>query len=112
MGIAEQNMLSVCAGLATTGLQPWAVSFAAFMSKRAIDQIQVQIAQANLNVKMIGAYSGLLTGLTGKTHQSLEDIGIFRTLANMTILAPVDNTELKQMMEFAHRFNGPVYMRL
>lgn len=112
MGIAEQNMLSVCAGLATTGLQPWAVTFAAFMSKRAIDQIQVQIAQPNLNVKMIGAYSGLLTGLTGKTHQSLEDIAIFRTLANMVVLAPGDSTEVKKMMHFAHKYDGPVYMRL
>lgn len=112
MGIAEQNMLSVCSGLATTGLQPWAVTFAAFLSKRAIDQIQVQIAQPNLNVNMIGAYSGLLTGLTGKTHQSLEDIAIFRTLANMTVLAPADSTEVKKMMEFAHQFDGPVYMRL
>lgn len=112
MGIAEQNMLSVCSGLATTGLQPWAVTFAAFLSKRAIDQIQVQIAQPNLNVKMIGAYSGLLTGLTGKTHQSLEDIAIFRTLANMTVLAPADSVEVKKMMEFAHEYDGPVYMRL
>lgn len=112
MGIAEQNMLSVCSGLATTGLQPWAVTFAAFLSKRAIDQIQVQIAQPNLNVKMIGAYSGLLTGLTGKTHQSLEDIAIFRTLANMTVLAPADSTEVGKMMEFAHKYDGPVYIRL
>src|SRR5699024_11672223 len=61
MGIAEQNMLSASAGLATTGLKPWAVTFAAFMSKRAIDQIQVQIAQPKLNVNMVGSYSGLLT---------------------------------------------------
>ncbi|ONK21829.1 transketolase [Bacillus sp. VT-16-64] len=112
MGIAEQNMLSVCSGLAATGLQPWAVTFAAFLSKRAIDQIQVQIAQPNLDVKMIGAYSGLLTGLTGKTHQSLEDIAIFRSLANMTVLAPADSVEVKKMMEFAHQYNGPVYIRL
>ncbi|MEI3612891.1 transketolase family protein [Pseudogracilibacillus sp. SO30301A] len=112
MGIAEQNMLSVCSGLATTGLQPWTVTFAAFMSKRAIDQIQVQIAQPRLNVKMFGAYSGLLTGLTGKTHQALEDIAIFRSLANMTVLAPADSVEVKKMMEFAHTYDGPVYVRL
>lgn len=112
MGIAEQNMLSACAGLATTGLQPWAATFAAFLSKRAIDQIQVQIAQANLDVKLIGAYSGLLTGLTGKTHQSLEDIAIFRSLANMTVLAPADSVEVGQMMEFAREHSGPVYIRM
>jgi transketolase len=112
MGIAEQNMMSVAAGLATTGLQPWAATFAAFLSKRSIDQVQVQIAQPNLDVKMIGAYSGLLTGLTGKTHQALEDIAIFRSLANMVVLAPADGVETKKMMEFANNYYGPVYIRL
>ena len=112
MGIAEQNMMSVAAGLASTGLQPWATTFAAFLSKRAIDQIQVQVAQPNLDVKMIGAYSGLLTGLTGKTHQALEDIAIFRTLANMVVLAPADSVEAEKMMEAAHQYKGPVYIRL
>ncbi len=112
MGIAEQNMLSVAAGLATTGLQPWVATFAAFMSKRAIDQIQVQIAQPNLDVKMIGAYSGLLTGLTGKSHQALEDIAIFRTLAHMTVLAPADAVETAAMIKWANQYNGPVYIRL
>ncbi|MCM3569873.1 transketolase family protein [Neobacillus mesonae] len=112
MGIAEQNMMSVAAGLATTGLQPWATTFAAFLSKRSIDQIQVQIAQPNLDVKMVGAYSGLLTGLTGKTHQALEDIAIFRSLANMVVLAPADGVETRKMMEFANNHYGPVYIRL
>ncbi|RST61731.1 transketolase family protein [Siminovitchia terrae] len=112
MGIAEQNMMSVAAGLASTGVQPWATTFAAFLSKRGIDQIQVQIAQPNLNVKMVGAYSGILTGLTGKTHQALEDIAIFRTLVNMVVLAPADSVEVKKMMEVAHQHEGPVYIRL
>ncbi|WP_100331156.1 transketolase family protein [Bacillus xiapuensis] len=112
MGIAEQNMMSVAAGLATTGLQPWAATFAAFLSKRAIDQIQVQIAQPELNVKMIGGYSGLLTGLTGKTHQALEDLAIFRSLAHMVVLAPADGVEVKEVMKFAHRYEGPVYIRM
>jgi transketolase len=112
MGIAEQNMMSVAAGLATTGLQPWATTFAAFLCKRSIDQIQVQIAQPKLDVKMVGAYSGLLTGLTGKTHQALEDIAIFRSLANMVVLAPADGVETRKMMEFANSYYGPVYIRL
>lgn len=112
MGIAEQNMLSVAAGLATVGIQPWAVTFAAFMSKRALDQIQVQIAQPKLDVKMIGAYSGLLTGLTGKSHQALEDIAIFRSLANMTVLSPADAVETARMIGWANSYNGPVYIRL
>lgn len=111
-GIAEQNMMSVAAGLAATGLQPWATTFAAFLSKRAIDQIQVQIAQPKLNVKMVGAYSGLLTGLTGKTHQALEDIAIFRSLANMVVLAPADSVEVEKMMDVTHKYDGPVYIRL
>ncbi|MBU8789361.1 transketolase family protein [Oceanobacillus caeni] len=112
MGIAEQNMMSVAAGLTTTGIQPWTFTFAAFLAKRAIDQIQVQIAQPKLNVKMVGGYSGLLTGLTGKTHQALEDIAIFRSLANMVVLAPADATEVKKVMEFARSYDGPVYIRL
>lgn len=112
MGIAEQNMSSVCSGLASTGLQPWAVTFAAFLSKRALDQIQVQIAQPRLDVKMVGAYSGLLTGLTGKTHQALEDIAIFRTLANMVVIAPADNVEVEKAMRAANDYDGPVYIRL
>ncbi|HEY4601350.1 MAG TPA: transketolase C-terminal domain-containing protein [Cerasibacillus sp.] len=112
MGIAEQNMLSVCSGLASTGLQPWAVTFAAFLSKRALDQIQVQIAQPKLNVKMVGAYSGLLTGLTGKTHQALEDIAIFRTLANMVVIAPADSVEVEKVMRAVNQYDGPVYIRL
>ncbi|MGG1662404.1 transketolase family protein [Brevibacillus sp. NRS-1366] len=112
MGIAEQNMLGVAAGLATVGFQPWVCSFAAFIVKRALDQIAISIAQPKLDVKMIGAYSGLLTGCTGKTHQALEDIAIMRSLANMIVLAPADAVELKKMMLFAHQYNGPVYIRV
>lgn len=112
MGIAEQNMLSVAAGLATVDIQPWAVTFAAFMSKRALDQIQVQIAQPKLDVKLIGSYSGLLTGLTGKSHQALEDIAIFRTLANMIVLSPADAIETAEMIRWANSYKGPVYIRL
>jgi transketolase len=112
MGIAEQNMLGVAAGLATVGYQPWVCSFAAFIVKRALDQIAISIAQPKLDVKMIGAYSGLLTGCTGKTHQGLEDIAIMRSIANMVVLAPADGIELKKMMEFSHQYKGPVYIRI
>ncbi len=112
MGIAEQNMLGVASGLATVGFQPWVCTFAAFIVKRSLDQIAVTIAQPKLDVKMIGAYSGLLTGCTGKTHQGLEDIAIMRSLANMVVLAPADGVEVKKVMEFARQYNGPVYIRL
>jgi transketolase len=112
MGIAEQNMAGVAAGLATVGYQPWIVTFAAFLSKRALDQIAISIAQPNLNVKMIGAYSGLLNGCTGKTHQALEDISIMRSIPNMVVLAPADAVELEKAMIFASEYNGPVYIRV
>ncbi|NOU90833.1 transketolase family protein [Paenibacillus sp. LMG 31460] len=112
MGIAEQNMLGVAAGLASVGLQPWVCSFAAFIVKRAFDQIVVSIAQPKMNVKMIGAYSGLLNGCTGKTHQSLEDLAIMRTQPGMIVLAPADSVELQQMMEYANQYDGPVYIRV
>lgn len=112
MGIAEQNMIGVAAGLATVGFQPWVCTFAAFISKRGLDQIQVSVAQPKLDVKLIGAYSGLLTGCTGKTHQSLEDLAIMRSLANMVVIAPADGVEVKKAMEFAYTYKGPVYIRL
>ena len=80
MGIAEQNMLGVAAGMATCGFVPWISTFAAFLANRALDQIRVVVAQPHLNVKMCGSYSGILTGKTGKTHQSVEDLAIFRAM--------------------------------
>ncbi|MCY9665787.1 transketolase family protein [Paenibacillus alginolyticus] len=112
MGIAEQNMLGTAAGLATVGIQPWVCSFAAFIAKRALDQIVVSIAQPKLDVKMIGAYSGLLTGCTGKTHQGLEDLAIMRSIPHMLVFAPADAVEVKKIMEFSNQYHGPVYIRL
>ncbi|RXT02388.1 transketolase family protein [Ammoniphilus sp. CFH 90114] len=112
MGIAEQNMLGVAAGLAAVGFQPWVCSFAAFIVKRALDPIVVSISQPKLNVKMVGAYSGLLNGCTGKTHQGIEDMAIMRSLPNMVVLAPADAVELEKMMDFAYKYEGPVYIRL
>src|SRR5699024_8367542 len=76
MGIAEQNMVGVAAGLATTGMMPWTCSFAAFMTRRAYDQIVVSVDQPRLNVKLVGSYSGLLTSNTGKSHHSFEDLAL------------------------------------
>src|SRR5713101_2003521 len=107
MGIAEQNMVGVAAGLAAVGLIPWLSSFAAFLAKRAIDQVRVVVAQPHLNVKLAGAYSGLLTGKTGKTHQSVEDIAVFRAMPQMTVIVPADGVECRQAMHAATAYDGP-----
>ncbi len=112
MGIAEQNMMGVAAGMATCGLIPWLSSFACFLVNRDLDQLRVVVAQPGLNVKIGSAYTGLLTGLTGKTHQEVSDIAVVRAMPNMTVLAPADGAETRQAMIAATQFDGPVYMRL
>ncbi|MDP9238777.1 MAG: transketolase family protein [Chloroflexota bacterium] len=112
MGIAEQNMAGVAAGLATLGFVPWISTFAAFAVKRDLDQVRVVIAQPALNVKIAGGYSGLLTGFTGKTHQSVADIAVMRALPNMVVLAPADGVEAREAMRAANAHHGPVYLRL
>jgi len=112
MGIAEQNMLGVAAGLATTGYVPWISTFAAFVAKRALDQIRVVIAQPSLNVKMCGAYSGLLTSKTGKTHQSVEDLAVFRAMPHVVTIAPADAVEMKAAMAAMMDDDRPTYLRV
>lgn len=112
MGIAEQNMLGVAAGLATTGYVPWISTFAAFLAKRALDQIRVVIAQPSLNVKMCGSYSGILTGKTGKTHQAMQDITVFRSMPHVVTIAPADAVELRQAMAAMMDDDRPTYLRL
>ena len=112
MGIAEQNMVGVAAGLATLGYVPWLSSFAVFFTHRAVDQVRMLVAQTHANVKIGAAYSGLLTGFTGKTHQDVEDLAIMRAMPGMTVLAPGDATECAAMVRWATSTPGPVYLRL
>lgn len=112
MGIAEQNMVGVAAGLASVGFQPWVCSFATFLTKRALDQIVVSVAQTNFDVKLVGSYSGLLTSNTGKTHHSLDDIAFMTTIPNMTVIAPSDPSETVSAMKAMHKTAGPMYLRL
>ena len=112
MGIAEQNMVGVAAGLATVGFVPWVSSFAAFIASRALDQIRVVVAQPNLNVKFAVGYSGLLTGLTGKTHQDVEDLAIVRAMPHMTVIVPCDAVEVRSAMYAMMEHDGPIYLRL
>ena len=112
MGIAEQNMMGVAAGMATCGLVPWLSSFACFIVNRDLDQLRIVVAQPNLPVKLCGAYSGLLTGKTGKTHQEVADISVMRAMPNMTVLAPADAVEVRACMLVANDLPGPVYVRM
>jgi len=112
MGIAEQNMVGVAAGMASCGLVPWLSSFACFLVNRDLDQLRVVVAQPNLSVKLAGAYSGLLTGKTGKTHQEVADLAVMRSMPNMVVIAPADGVETRLAMRAANAYDGPVYMRL
>jgi transketolase len=112
MGIAEQNLIGTAAGLATLCFVPWISTFAAFVAKRALDQIRVVVAQPHLNVKLCGSYSGILTGKTGKTHQSVEDLAVFRAMPGVVTIAPVDANELRAAMRAMMETPGPTYLRL
>ncbi len=112
MGIAEQNMLGVAAGLAHLGFIPWLSSFTVFFTHRALDPLRMLVAQTHANVKIGAAYSGLLTGYTGKTHQDVEDLAIMRAMPDMVVLAPIDAVETRAMMHWACEYQGPVYLRL
>jgi transketolase len=111
-GIAEQNLFGVAAGLAAMGLTPYISTFACFAVARALDQIRVTIAQPHLSVKIVGGYSGILTGSTGKTHQMVDDLAIMRAMPGMTVLAPADDVEAEAMLRAAADLPGPVYLRL
>ena len=112
VGIAEQNMTLVAAGLSAMGKIPFAASYAAFLPGRSFDQVRTTVAMAKLNVKVIGAHAGVSVGPDGATHQMLEDIALMRSLPNMTVIAPADSVEAeKATMEIAE-YDGPVYMRL
>ena len=112
MGIAEQNFVGVAVGLASLGFVPWLSTFTVFFTHRALDPIRMLVAQTNANVKIGAAYSGLLTGLTGKTHQDVQDIAIMRAMPDMTVLAPADAIEGEAIIRWATEFQGPVYLRL
>jgi transketolase len=111
MGIAEQNMMGVAAGLALMGKIPYVTTFAVFATKRVCDQVTISVAYPNLNVKIIGAYTGLLSGCTGATHQAIEDVAIMRAVPNMVVVDPADAEEMRQAVKAIARHHGPVYLR-
>jgi transketolase len=110
MGMAEQNMMGVAAGMAREGLEPWLHTFSVFLYRRPLDQLQMSIAYPSLKVRLVGFLPGIMTP-GGVTHQAIEDIAILRAIPNMTILEVGDATEVESVIEVAHRIDGPVYIR-
>lgn len=111
VGIAEQNMAGIAAGLAVSGKIPFISTYAVFCPGRNWDQIRVNICYNKANVKLTGAHSGVSVGPDGATHQALEDIAITRCLPNMTVIAPCDAIETKKATLAASKIKGPVYLR-
>ena len=112
MGVTEQNMMGVAAGLATMGFVPFTSTFACFAAKRALDQIRISIAQPRLPVVVVGAYGSLLVGKNGKSHQAVQDAAIMRAMPNMTVVAPGDGVEAAKAVFAVADYGGPVYLRL
>lgn len=112
VGIAEQNLAGLAAGLAIAGKKPVAGSYAAFQPGRNFDQIRTSIAYSNLDVTLIGGHAGLSTGPDGATHQMMEDIAMLRALPNMTVVVPCDEEQARLAMHALHEHEGPSYLRL
>ncbi|MBR3973471.1 MAG: transketolase family protein [Oscillospiraceae bacterium] len=110
-GIAEANMVCVAAGMSTTGLVPFASTFAMFAAGRAFEQIRNSIGYPHLNVKIGATHGGISVGEDGASHQCCEDFGLMRTIPGMVVMSPADDVEAKAMVRAAYEHVGPVYMR-
>jgi transketolase len=112
MGVAEQNMVGVAAGMALMGKIPFVSTFGVFASRRVCDQVAISVAHAKLNVKLAGAYSGIVSGNNGATHQAVEDVGIMRSIPHMVVIDPADDIEMEQVVRAIVDYRGPVYLRV
>ena len=112
MGIAEQNMMSTAAGMATCGDIPYVSTFAVFAAGRAYDQIRNSICYPKLNVKMCATHAGITVGEDGATHQMIEDIALMRVLPNMTVISTSDDAQTRWAVREIAKIKGPVYLRL
>ena len=112
VGIAEQNMIGIAAGLSTFGKIPYASTFAMFAAGRAYEQIRNSIAYPKLNVKICATHAGITVGEDGATHQMLEDLSLMRGLPNMTVMCTSDDIQTRWAVEEISKINGPVYLRL
>lgn len=112
VGVAEQNMASVAAGMSTYGLIPFITTFTPFASRRIADQLMISIAYAKQNVKIIATDPGITAEYNGGTHMSFEDIGIVRSMPSFVIFEPVDNRQLEQALPQIVNHYGPVWVRM
>jgi len=112
VGVAEQNMVGIAAGLAREGLVPFAASYAVFSPGRTLDQIRLSVCYSKNNVKIVGSHAGLSVGADGATHQALEDVAVMRTLPNMLVVVPCDAIEAKKATLALAAHHGPAYLRL
>lgn len=112
VGIAEQNAVGIAAGMASSGKKVFVCGPACFYSARALEQIKVDVAYSNNNVKIIGVSGGVSYGALGSTHHSLHDIAVMRTFPGMTIILPCDNVQTSLMTKALAGFQGPVYVRM
>ena len=112
VGIAEQNLMGIAAGLSTFGKIPYASTFAVFAAGRAYEQIRNSIAYPKLNVKICATHAGITVGEDGATHQMIEDLSLMRTLPNMTVISTSDDIQTKWAVREISKIDGPVYLRL
>ncbi len=112
VGVAEQNLAGISAGLALSGKIPFMTSYGVFSPGRNWDQIRVSICYSMANVKIASTHAGLATGTDGATHQALEDVAITRVLPNMTVVCPADYNETLQAVDAITKYKGPIYLRL
>lgn len=112
VGIAEQNMASVAAGMASYGMKPYITSFSPFATRRLCDQLTISVAYSKQNVKVIGTDPGITAEVNGGTHMGLEDIGCVRSIAGIVIVEPSDPEQLRQAMPQINDYDGCLYLRL
>ena len=112
VGVAEQNLIVVSAGMALEGMIPFAASYAVFSPGRSFDQIRVSVAYTNANVKVVGGHAGISVGADGATHQAMEDIAMMRVLPHMIVVVPGDSEQAKKATLALAEYMGPAYLRL
>lgn len=112
VGIAEQNLFGIAAGMAKSGLIPFISTFSVFASMRATDQLHTDICYQNANVKILGSHSGTSYGQAGSTHHAIEDIAVVRSIANLKVIVPADGHETANAVRAAYAIDGPVYIRI